>query len=572
MAIRYRWMLCATCRTTGRSEARSHPGGMTPTGSTKSGRDVTILAGWEQRQSMFALARALPGGRKVPAAGASTLVRGRVRRSRWATARKSVAGRALAAVALLGLVWLSASTAVAATNQFRGVNWADPRDNFQSGVVYISGLSVSDTNSSATAVAGAVMDQFISELGANSVRLPINEATVAQYWNTYTGAIDTVASKGNVILCFWSSSSGAKPPDMTAYWNMWSTVVTKYAGNSHVYFEVFNEPSGYSQSDLGTLYESWLTQFSTVPRGRVILDGQGLAQNVPAIASDSRFDGCLLAVHEYTFFGSTAWTTEAQWTSHFSGEVGAYSDRTVCTEWGAPMSPGSKNGIQYGTQDYDSPPGSYFVAYTRAVSAKLRAWNMGSFLWPGLRDGDWYSMTVKTGTGANITLSVANKTGLDQLQNAWGGPLDGGASPATDGGTDAGGSIDGGRDSGSGSSASSGSSGSSATASTSGGTNASSTDNPTSSGTASGSTGAGGATGSGGSSDAAGGESGSNGRAGSSSGGCAVRGVHGADTGGAAALALCVLGLVAARRRDRRTCGRVEPEVARECIQRTFLE
>lgn len=514
---------------------------------------------------MFVLVRALPRGSKVLAAGASTLDRERVRRSRCATARKFAAARAFAVVASLGLVWLSASTAVAATNQFRGVNWADPRDNFQSGVVYISGLSASDTYSSATAVAGAVMDQFVSELGANSVRLPINEATVAQYWSTYTGAIDTVASKGNVILCFWSSSSGAKPPDMTAYWNMWSTVVTKYAGNSHVYFEVFNEPSGYSQSDLGTLYESWLTQFSTVPRGRVILDGEGLAQNVPAIASDSRFDGCLLAVHEYTFFGSTAWTTEAQWTSHFSGEVGAYSDRTVCTEWGAPMSPGSKDGIQYGTQDYDIPPGSYFVAYVRAVSAKLRAWNMGSFYWPGLRDGDWYSMTVKTGTGANLTLSLANKTGLDQLQNAWGVPLDGGASPAADGGTDAGRSIDGGLDSGSGSSASSGSSGSSATASTSGGTNASS------SGTASGSTGAGGATGSGGSSDATGGESGSSGRAESSSGGCgcAVLDVRGSDTGGTAALALCVLGLVAARRRDRATRGRVEPEVARERIQRT---
>ena len=34
------------------------------------------------------------------------------------------------------------------------------------------------------------MSQFVSKLGANSVRLPINEATVSTYWGTYTGVID----------------------------------------------------------------------------------------------------------------------------------------------------------------------------------------------------------------------------------------------------------------------------------------------------------------------------------------------------------------------------------------------
>ena len=70
--------------------------------------------------------------------------------------------------ALLSLaILLVATRASATTNQFRGVNWADSRDNFQSGVLYVSGLSSSDTYSSALATGTSVMTQFESKLGAN---------------------------------------------------------------------------------------------------------------------------------------------------------------------------------------------------------------------------------------------------------------------------------------------------------------------------------------------------------------------------------------------------------------------
>ena len=251
--------------------------------------------------------------------------------------------------ALLSIaISLSATGAWATTNQFRGVNWADPGDNFQSGVLYVSGLSSSDTYSSALATGTSVMTQFVSKLGANAVRMPINEATVSGYWGTYTGAIDAVLSKGSVILCYWDSAKTNKPADMTAFWNMWRTVIDKYGGNSNAYFEIFNEPNMYSTTDLISLYSSWLTQFPTVPKSRVLLDGTGDAQNVPNIGSASALDGCLLAVHDYSFFGSDTMTSASQWVSQFKGEVGNYSDRTVCTEWGGPMSPGSKNGVSYG--------------------------------------------------------------------------------------------------------------------------------------------------------------------------------------------------------------------------------
>lgn len=336
--------------------------------------------------------------------------------------RRRTARRALAVALLSSIPLATASNAWADTSQFRGVNWADARDNFQSGVLYVSGLSASDTYDSAFATGTSVMTQFRSKLGANAVRMPINEATVSSFWDTYTGALDAVLDQGMLVVAYWDSAKSNKPPDMNAFWAMWQTVVDRYGDDDNAYFEIFNEPNMYSKDDLIALYETWLSRFASVPRGRVLLDGTGNAQNVPDIGSASSLDGCLLAVHDYSFFGSDAWTSEAQWANHLKGEVGSYADRTVCTEWGGPMSPGSKNGISYGSLDYSVPPTNYFEAYIRGIGSQLRSWKMGSFYWPGLRDGDWYSMTTRSGTGAELVLSVPNQSGLAQLQDAWTGP------------------------------------------------------------------------------------------------------------------------------------------------------
>ncbi len=311
----------------------------------------------------------------------------------------------------------AAPSAPTSTSQLRGVNWADQRDNFVNGVLYVSGLGASDTYSSAATVANQVIGQMYSITGANTVRMPINEPTVSNYWGTYTGAIDTALSKGNVILAYWAYSGG-KPASMTAFDQMWDKVVGKYASNPNAYFEVINEPYAYSASSLDNLYNDWLNRYPSVPRGRVILDGTGDAQNVPAVGGDSRLNGTLLAVHDYSFFAG--YEDETEWANHIANEIGGYASRTVATEWGAPMGPGSKNGVSYNTIDYSIPSGSFFADYVRGVSSELRSLGMGSVYWPGLRDGDWYSMTTKSGSGSGITLSLVNQSGLTRLQYAWG--------------------------------------------------------------------------------------------------------------------------------------------------------
>jgi len=337
------------------------------------------------------------------------------------TARRTTAVRLLmvCALAAAAVATVGPRQAHASTGQFRGVNWADQRDNFVNGVLYPSGLGSSDTYAAASTVANQVVGQLYSITGANTVRMPVNEPTISSYWGTYTGAIDTALSKGNVILAYWAYTGG-KPPNTTTFYQMWDTIVGKYGSNSNAYFEVINEPYGLNTTDLDNLYNTWLNRYPSVPRSRVVLDGGGLAQNGAAVGNDSRLNNTLIAIHDYSFFVSPPYTSESQWANHLAGEIGAFASRTVVTEWGGPMSPGSKNGVNYGTIDYSVPGTNYFDDYVRGMSTELRSLGVGSVYWPGLRDGDWYSMTSKTGTGAGIKLSLVNASGLARLQYAWG--------------------------------------------------------------------------------------------------------------------------------------------------------
>lgn len=169
------------------------------------------------------------------------------------------------ALAAATLATFGSSQAHASTSQYRGVNWADQRDNFVNGVLYVSGLGSSDTYSSAAATANQVVGQMYSITGANTVRMPINEPTVSTYWSTYTGAIDTALTKGKVILAYWAYTGG-KPTSTSGFNQMWDTVVAKYGSNSNAYFEVINEPYGYGTGDLDNFYNAWLARYPGVPR------------------------------------------------------------------------------------------------------------------------------------------------------------------------------------------------------------------------------------------------------------------------------------------------------------------
>src|ERR1700760_4627434 len=110
-----------------------------------------------------------------------------------------LAGRALLVAALFTFV--APHPAAAATNSFRGVNWADARDNYVDGWVIPTGLTASDSYATVKSKADGILSGFQSLIGANRVRLPINPQSVdSAWWSAYKGAVDSALGHGMRVI------------------------------------------------------------------------------------------------------------------------------------------------------------------------------------------------------------------------------------------------------------------------------------------------------------------------------------------------------------------------------------
>jgi endoglucanase len=261
----------------------------------------------------------------------------------------------------------------------KGVNWAADGDNFSDGILVLSGLTSADSYATVSAKADAVLTGIQNNTGANTVRLPVNYSTVSQtWWNSYTGVIDKALSKGmNVILGYWEAKSSAdgKIDSTTEFWSMWQTIVTKYGGNAHVYFEIFNEPHGYSLTEWTTICAQWLGNYPSVPQGRILISGTSYSQDITGVGADSRFSGCLLSIHDYTFFSNGTNTTALQWENRLKSNIGSYSSRAVLTEFGIPMTGGKNYTGAIG--------GDVEIAYLQGLTNQVRSFGMGGGLLAG---------------------------------------------------------------------------------------------------------------------------------------------------------------------------------------------
>ena len=314
-------------------------------------------------------------------------------------------------VNVTGTIAVDSGGSGAAASSFRGFNWADPGDNFQDRPLLLSGLSVGNNYATVQSVAGVVLGAF-QNVGANTVRIPINPQTVlGSWWASYRGVIDQATSMGmKVIIAVWtgSSANNGMVNDTPTFFKMWDTVVTAYNGNGNVYFELLNEPFGYSATNWLNVVSSWLSRYPTVEKGRVFVGGTGYCQNIPAVASSPVTQGCLYSVHDYGFWNSSD-TSRIDFYNHLSGEVGAYASRTVLTEFGAPMT----TGLNYEGGDQ----GNYGIASVNGFCDYCHDNQVGSVYWPGLRDGDSYSMFTRIGN--TTALSLNNPGGMSVVQYGW---------------------------------------------------------------------------------------------------------------------------------------------------------
>jgi endoglucanase len=314
------------------------------------------------------------------------------------------------------------STLAVGSAGIAGVNWADGRDNFVDGWVIPSGLSASDTYTTVSSKANAILTGFQNNLpGVNTVRLPINPSTVLEsWWASYRGAIDRALSKNmKVIVACWESASSrdGRIDNTTEFWNMWQAVVNQYGSNANVYFEVFNEPHGYTLSELTTIYAEWLSRYSAVPRGRILLGGTGYSETVTGVGADSRFSSCLLSLHNYAFW-NTSRVSVTEWELDWRSRYGSYGSRTVVTEYGAAMTTG---------KNYTGPAnGDAEIAYMQGATNVFRNDGISSVYWPGLRDNDSYSIQNRGGSGTNITLTTTNSSGAQRIRYGWGENVSGG--------------------------------------------------------------------------------------------------------------------------------------------------
>jgi hypothetical protein len=133
-----------------------------------------------------------------------------------------------------------ASKSPAGTRDFRGVNWADPRDNYAADEVVPSGLSKDDGYARTYRKSTAIVREFRDELRANTIRLPINPSSVGTpWWTSYRAAIDASVNQGfKVILSYWEANNAkdGRVDDSEKFDAMWDTVVARYGNHPRVYF------------------------------------------------------------------------------------------------------------------------------------------------------------------------------------------------------------------------------------------------------------------------------------------------------------------------------------------------
>ena len=317
---------------------------------------------------------------------------------------------------------ITAPPAAAATNQFQGLNWARLGDNFGGTPLVLHGLTSTDSYTTVRAKADAVYAGFQGNLGANTVRLPINTYSVGTtWWDSYTGTIDAATARGmKVILSYWDdgrASSGGRVTDAGAFNSMWDTVVARYGATSLVHFELMNEPHGYSAAEWKDVAAAWINARPSVPRDRIFISGSGYNQDIQTMCADSRFDGTYLSLHHYTFFSGAK--TRDEWVTFLRNAIGSCASRTIIDEFGAPMD----TGLNYN----DANSADNFVRYFHATTQVLRELQMGSVYWPGLggkitagQNDDWYAMQKLQGSGTNLTLTTPSASGSGRLRYAWG--------------------------------------------------------------------------------------------------------------------------------------------------------
>jgi hypothetical protein len=362
--------------------------------------------------------------RPEPSTPAPAPARSKRRAPMWAIA-------ALTVLVALPLAASGAPRATAAlagdTSQFHGVTWSRLGDNFTANQLVLQGLSSSDDYNAMRSKADAMFAAFQNNLGANTVRLPINPATTS--WQPYQGVIDSATAHGfKVILTYWDQTGTNMVPAsfLSTFNSMWDTLAARYKSNSLIYYDPINEPVGWATPDWLNFAATWIGRMNGdgVASDHLViegaqLDGGGYASDVRPLCNDSRFNNVYLGLHRYAFpYGARDYNT---WLNDFTTDVGNCASRTILEEFGTSQD----TGVDFNTGTDKE------VAFLKAATDFVRSHHMGA-IWchtiggrTSTPDHDTLDnerlMTAFDGSGNNTPLWIPNTTGIDKLKYAWGG-------------------------------------------------------------------------------------------------------------------------------------------------------
>ena len=121
---------------------------------------------------------------------------------------------------------------------FRGVNWADERDNYVDGLLLPSGLNSSMSLVENVNVANFIVKGFQTNLNTiNTIRMPINNYTVLDptWWAVYQSVINASLAKGiNIILACWEG-----PVKVGRFSYIKSLIHTRTYKHTHSYIYIY---------------------------------------------------------------------------------------------------------------------------------------------------------------------------------------------------------------------------------------------------------------------------------------------------------------------------------------------
>ena len=287
----------------------------------------------------------------------------------------------------------------------KGGNWADARDNYNTGWVIPSGLTSSETVAGAQAKADEIASN-IKYVSGNMVRVPINPPTVASsYWTIVQAYVNELVKDGLYVdLCCWTEkSSVGTVDDLSAWQTMWETVDSVYSGNWSIFYEPINEPYVYSTSGLQSLYLNDFLPHVAKSQQRILLDGTGYADHLAGIGSDSSLSGCDLALHIYPYWGN--YTSVGAWETALNNRIGGYQNRATITEMGAPATTGL---------NYQSTSSNVDICFIQGVAQEVHNLQIGLIYWPMWKDNDSYRLFVNTDNG-----QWTNPSLMDKLTSLW---------------------------------------------------------------------------------------------------------------------------------------------------------